>query len=607
MTSFDKAKCGVQAVGRPGGPCGRPLTELRTEDGKPACLMHGYSDQKPREFWDQVRRLAGGPEPQFDSFVFPALPDGWFTLSTRQRANFSNAHFLGAIRFGELARGASFNSARFETYFNVAYFGPYVVSGRPRESWDDSAGRDKGSAEEVLLNEVSLDFSNVTFGGPVDLGGSAGFGKAIRFRSANFLGPVRFYGFEVWSDLDASGAVFHDLFDTMGNLTLTQEANFSNAVFQGPVNLGGVILWRSQALNLSGAHFVGEVSQLYRAGAMGVVNLERAVFDKPLISPGYRGKEWTSKTRIRCVGTKFRSSVDFSTQIFPECDFSRASFEGNASFADCEFPRGVSFEGATFSEGADLSRISVGADAKAPAEPAILDLRNSRFLEPSRVSLLQINERSGRPLRVRLLNTRPEGISLEGIRWWETEDRLYLQDEEDLGNSAAERPSHELVATCYRRLTSNFESGRAHDKAEQCIYRVFELRRTDPASPWHTKALLAAYRLLSGYGGSYARAAVWLLVAVVAFACAYAIIGLTPREPIADHTQVLQPAASRVTRIKDSLITALVHSAEIGTFRRNPTCRVAGRSGQFVELIELVVVPSQAALLLLALRRSFKA
>ena len=102
-------------------------------------------------------------------------------------------------------------------------------------------------------------------------------------------------------------------------------------------------------------------------------------------------------------------------------------------------------------------------------------------------------------------------------------------------------------------------------------------------------SLTTLYWFSSGYGQSPPRAALCVVLLFVLFCWIYTIVGLQV-EGEATH----------------SVGAALLHAAEVLTFTRERTYTAVNDIGRWLSIAQVIVMPLQVALLVLAVRRKFQ-
>jgi len=153
-----------------------------------------------------------------------------------------------------------------------------------------------------------------------------------------------------------------------------------------------------------------------------------------------------------------------------------------------------------------------------------------------------------------------------------------------------------LAAIAYRRLTSNFEKVRAYDLAEDCYVGAMEMKRLNPSQRPSARFVMTIYRLASHYGSDYTRALKVQILLFLVFALFFALPWIA-----LEHN----PESSSLNS-KNPVIKGFVHSFEVATFQRDVVFIYTNWLGWLLEMVERIVMPSQLAFFLLALRRRFK-
>jgi uncharacterized protein YjbI with pentapeptide repeats len=537
-------------------PCGRPLHK-RTADAPPeaTCLMHYPEPKLANAFQAEIDALTAGRSKylragviDFRRFHFPS----GVTLRTRtfsEYACFLGTVFAGPVEFSgaRFIKDASFAGATFsDVDFTSAVFkGTGVFAGttfRQRATFARSSFEKQADFRQSRF-EAEADFGEAELHSPT-------------FAASVFGGRASFGAARLFGTADFQTAVFG------------READFFSTKFFGLANFG----YTKHQVRSS---FVDTV-------------FEDVTFGRVEFSP------WTNFYR-----TVFNGRADFDFTKFQD-----------VTFGSAQFRKGADFEAAAFSGDVEFHHVSFGLTGRTD-EAAVADFTDARFEKPTRVRFTQVNKNVGVGLRARFLNCDVEQVHLEDVRWHRRRGRMVLQDELDVtegstdtkaDTKAADRRSgHELVAIAYRQLINNFDKVRSLDLAEDCFCGSMEMKRRDPNEPLASRAVLDAYKLASSYGSSYTQALLVLLCIVIAFGLLYALPQL--RLEIAPHQDgALQMASTWLRRCP----AGLFHSLEIATFQREATYTFSWRRGRLATIAEQTLVPIQAALLLLALRRRFR-
>jgi uncharacterized protein YjbI with pentapeptide repeats len=544
-------------------PCGR-LLYARSAVASPeaTCLMHHPGAKPAQAFQGEVDALLARKSlrntlgvADFKEFHFPSGVD----FSGRV---FSDpACFRGAVFEGS----ANFSRARFaqDAIFVQATF----------------ADVDFSSA----IFEGNGIFARVTFGRKADFSNAA-LRKTADFKEAKFEGFAGFWKAELNAPAFESSAF-------AGN------ASFISTKFSGPTNFNRVA-FHGEA-SFSHSSFSGPADFEF-VKCFGTSNFSEASFDEA----SFAWAEFVKGADFRLLLAE--RSAAFSSTKFQDVTFESAHFRSGASFDSATFSGDVEFTRSAFGPG-----LSVGYSAK--GRGGVADFSGAKFEKPTKVWFSQVNKSVEAGLRARFLNCDVENIHLEDVHWHRRRSgRMVLQDELDLVDGAAtgampraratgNRSGFELVAIVYRQLINNFDKVRALDLAEDCFCGAMEMKRRDPGEAWPSRAVLSAYKFASSYGSNYVQALLVLAAIVIAMGLTFAIpsLGLGPSQ---GNPGAVQMASSWLRRCP----AGLFHSLQVAAFQRDAVYAFTLRRGRLMVTAEQVIVPVQAALLLLALRRRFR-
>ena len=358
-------------------------------------------------------------------------------------------------------------------------------------------------------------------------------------------------------------------------------------------------------------------------------------------------------------GFVFHSATNFANVSYSvPTTFDRAIFKKKMNFSHAHFTSDVSFDGATFDEGVDFTQAYFGGGASfanasfGPRSPTddvslyaptkVASFTGAVFAVPGRVTFRRVNHDSLQGFRLRALGCNIEAVNFEDVGWHRENTRIVLQDELDLRawshkprnsgvqayvehvalqaryGSSDPQPTdvHGLIAAAYTRLVSNFDGQLNFDYAEDAFCGAMEMKRLDPqALPFRgvlaraydrfptlaviarSVTLLSLYKLVSYYGSNYRRALSILSMQLAAFAIVFAALGSV--EIKADG-----PRGGR--QEWNATSAAVLASLEIASFQRDRIAIVHGPWSNMVRMVESIVIPSQLAIALLAVRRRFK-
>lgn len=542
-------------------PCGRRLyAKTAVASPESTCLMH-YPGAKPTEdFQAEVDLLIAGKSQRntlglvdFRGFHFPS------GVCFVGKVFSDYACFIGAVFSG----AAEFPHARFvkDANFAKATF--------------------LGTDFSAATFEESGVFAAATFGQQAD------FRRSVFKKKADF-GEARFEAIAAFGESELNSPVF-------------ESSTFGGNVWFTAAKLFGAANFRNVAFR---DHVDFSHSAFFGSADFSFANFDRSDFSETIFEAANFAFTEFSKTADfqRLV---VRGRAVFHSTKFQGVRFESAHFHGGASFDSATFSGDVEFKRATFGLLPDANGSTDGAEA-------VADFSDAKFEEPTRVWFSQVNKDVGVGLRARFLNCDVEQVHLEDVRWHRRGGRMVLQDELDLiertateatpgAKTADNRSGHELVAIAYRQLINNFDKVRALDLAEDCFCGAMEMKRRDPDASWLSRAVLTAYKLASSYGSNYVRAFFVLLAIVVVFGMVFAApwVGL---EAAKGNPGGVLMASSWLRRLP----AGAFHSLEVGSFQREPVYVLPSRRGRLVVTAEQVLIPIQAALLLLALRRRFR-
>ncbi len=430
-------------------------------------------------------------------------------------------------------------------------------------------------------------------------------------------------------------------FSTALNIHIENHGNqFFGFVFPDKVSFEGKAFNEADFRNTTFA----ESADFSRVAILSDVTFEKATFRKAVTFSGAAihhadYSRVTFQSEVTFKGAVFNDAQTFRDTVFVgPADFSFVGFNGGAlfegsqfaskaDFSDGSFADNTSFESARFADEAlfvrcsfNHSRIRVG-NQRFPVEverrrtPPIADFTNTHFEQPNRVRFNRINQRKSADdelppgFRVRFINCPIETVQFEDVRWQRKVGRMVLQDELDVlphGGSWHEwyrvmkEDRYELVTIAYRRLVRNFDGSGSFDLAEDCYCGSLEMTRLDPVRPWFVRRLLNIYRWASFYGSDYERAFLVLLGLLVIFGISFA--GL----PVGLHESGTAQNLGSELAAGHRLLAGIFHSLEVATFERDTLYITANVLGKLISIGETILLPTQLALFLLAVRRRFR-
>jgi uncharacterized protein YjbI with pentapeptide repeats len=245
-----------------------------------------------------------------------------------------------------------------------------------------------------------------------------------------------------------------------------------------------------------------------------------------------------------CIETEFDEAYFFSTQfdaaLFSLSNFKKSSFSGSRfNWADINaiFKEKADFWGVRF-ETVDFSLAEFQGE---------VSFKRAKFLRPKSATF-DNNDLS----KVSFLYAEGlEEIRFIQVRWPKKGDRCKLIDEDNIAppdpkiDWEGSEETYTNVAEIYRKLRKNYESKLRYTEAGDFFKGEMEMRRMAiaPKPELFSKlkrnlSTIAFYKLLSNYGESWKRVALWILLSFSLFALAHTVpILLNP--PIDSQIQAI--------------------------------------------------------------------
>ena len=346
----------------------------------------------------------------------------------------------------------------------------------------------------------------------------------------------------------------------------------------------------------------------------------------------FRGKTLFLSTLFRGIpGSAEPNLVDFSEAHFlNETTFNKAEFDNEARFSGVKFEKEVDFYSTTFKGNVDFlaatfnektlfagggetkvffvecyfPRIRLGKEATLTFED--VDLSNAVFLD-----------------------TNIEPFVFRNVSWHQTRSRkrALLNEFPPIKGNESES-EYESIAENYRQLVLNYEKKRAYEAAEDFHIGEMEMRRKKKGV--ESKSILSKrirewfnaynlYRLLSNYGTSYWQAFGVLIFFVLIFSWFFLYSGIQTSETRSSGTNGAQVDTIEYDVFQNEdhsfvslsqwfpdYLLAIQLTMSIITFQRERFYEPIGALGRFLLFAAVIVLASQAALVLLAIRRRFK-
>jgi len=325
--------------------------------------------------------------------------------------------------------------------------------------------------------------------------------------------------------------------------------------------------------------------------------------------------------------------IDLSLQTFPKAvDFSGSTFEANADFWGSTFEAKANFRNSTFEAKANFGGSTFEVEEEEEADTDFegflseCDFIALRLEKDAQITFEKVNLKEAS-----FLDTNLERINFRDVKWHVPEKKFIrrkkaLWDEfRPLKDSEKGPRDYEKIAENYRQLVLNYERKRDYETAEQFHVGEMEARRKKKAlrigrPVWKRKLreyfnAYYLYRLLNNYGTSYWQGLGVLVIFLLLFSSIFLCTGfkISPQTP-GSLSQVIEYDVCWPNSKHDQVACsrwlpdygeAILFTLSIVTFQRKDYQPV-GALSKFWLYIAVFVLPSQAALVLLAIRRQFR-
>jgi uncharacterized protein YjbI with pentapeptide repeats len=373
------------------------------------------------------------------------------------------------------------------------------------------------------------------------------------------------YNFESFYFPDGTGKFLRKSFE--------KEVRFNWSTFEGWASFDESIFEKS--VSFHGVIFLGEVS-FNGSTFQGESTFRGAVFQR----------------RMSLEETVFEGKTNFNwTKFYGETTFRKAIFHNAASFSGAAFQKTVSFNHATFKREALFTQGEVSLFAEEALFTSVHlekpELIRFEKVNLSRTSLLRTPVRKVDFVDVDWA-TIPSGIA-SNFRLGKKElpnhepatmvGRLGLFDE-----IAAQKENLVLIEDLYRQLKINYEKRGDHERAGSFHYGEKEMKRW--RRPFWRDPFLWFYWIFSGYSESFGRAALWLILFIVAGGFSYGLIGFNESKPL---------GYTFLHSFKITLLPRLHAAKDFNHF-----------FGSWIEILQFFLGKFQIGLLFLALRQRLR-
>jgi uncharacterized protein YjbI with pentapeptide repeats len=409
------------------------------------------------------------------------------------------------------------------------------------------------------------------------------------------------------------------------------DAEFKDRVFEEPVCfVGAVFLGRAgffhamfrAAADFSLTIFFGQACFWFatfedKAIFMGARFKGLAAFTRATFEEGAQFAFTGFADALGFCGATFLRDASFLYAAFEGPAFLSATFAGDALFFHATFEDKASFIGSedkgVFSREAGTCFMGIGVHQPEGIVFQHAFLGRARFAgaDLRHLSFTGV-EWARRPLwgpRWHPLVKRQDWIG-RGIRWlcsmWparlKPRGRFAVWDE--LAPEQGDEKEYALIGKLYRQLKHNYEEQRDPITAGDFHFGEMHMRRLSnpPKSRVlrflrRNMSLLALYRWISGYGEDYVLAGAWILVAILAFALAFAYIPALALQS--------SPASAASLPMQGSW-SRFWYSVMCFLLRGDRPLQPVHPAGHYLSVAEGVIGPALIAMFVLALNRRFK-
>jgi hypothetical protein len=377
--------------------------------------------------------------------------------------------------------------------------------------------------------------------------------RYVRFPAVYLSG----YKFEAWANF-RSATFSADAYFSLA--TFSAYADFSSATFSARASFGSATF--SADADFMSATFLADA------------NFENTKFFAKNGSISFYKTNFAGDTFFD--RTKFGNEVSFESAIFGTESyviFRRAFFAGKVDFRYC------CAEGYLIFSNPRQSRKSS------------FELQHAVFEKASRISFHTVDLRPSW-----FVNIDSRKFVFTDIFWinrdWDFWNRNINRELESLEERGIKDQKRRLFEIAARQLAVNAEENNRYEDAAEFRYMAMETRRLEETKKLSFSRFITwLYKWTSGYGESWTRAALVLLVLILFFGVLYAS-PLSLFDYGSDQFRWMYKGEG------------LVHSLSVAAFQR-PEPKAADSWTKFFIILETIFAPLQAALLALAIRRKF--
>ncbi|HZM87946.1 MAG TPA: pentapeptide repeat-containing protein [Blastocatellia bacterium] len=489
-------------------------------------------------------------DPQIDTCEF-----SWFEFP---RINFDRRLFKKKIDLysSKFKQGASFVNTVFE---HEADFSSCSIQGE--SSFRGATFQEPSSFAMVRFDQTGFD--------------KAKFCRGVDFAQATFAGKTTFY---------------ETIFGDPSMMQENDKSEFKSTVFKNEANF-------------------------YKAHFNTKTNFEDATFEEEAafaasdFEEDANFKKAAFNTKAVFLKFSFKKAVDFTWATFgADVLVSGVSFKEFVNFNGVTLAQRTSFEAndeGSFESGCSFRWLKIPANALVTFEN--LNLEQASFVDSDLTRILFRDVKWYQP-------------PFNWTRWHRR--RVALWDE--YRDKSDERRGYEKIAENYHQLVLNYESRRDYNTAEDFHIGEMETQRKKKGAGlkpgWRRRVKerinpYGIYWLFSNYGSSYWQAFIVLLAMLLTFSLIFLYSGFQPSKESAGSPAMmieynLVPDAQHhpvgFGQWIDDYARAILFSLSIITFQRERFYEPVGDWSRFWLFLSVLLLTTQAAMVLLAIRRRFK-
>ncbi len=427
------------------------------------------------------------------------------------------------------------------------------------------------------------------------------FSAVAYFSSATFSADAYFSEATFSAVADFSSATFSAVAD-FSSATFSAIAYFSSATFSADAYFSSAtfsaVAYFSSATFSAVAYFsettFSAVAYFSEATFSAFADFTRTKFSKTN-STSFQQAKFTKK--VFFDRARFRNFITFESAVFEDKSdvfFRRSFFASNANFQYCTAEGYLRF-----------SNLRQGLHSK-------FDFQEAAFEKADRVSFHTVRLQPNWFVNVDARKFVFTDIKWENVKA-ENGNENIGRELESLKERGIKDSRKHLLEVASRRLADNAEQNNRYEEASKFRYMAMETRRLEHSGWRRFFNLHNFYKLSSGYGENWRRAALVLAIILGFFALLYAMPFANFDYSNSSTTQttektIIQKSCDqlRFQQYKGGMnvCDAIIHSINVAALQR-PEPKPADWLMRSFVIAETIFAPLQAALLALAIRRKF--